>query len=102
MYFTTHAYSDNGRAYYETDLIEAEGEAENLFLEEVTRNQYVEQNFTAIDEVSEYEIGLDIVDYIGQKAYNTFESIANNTEEYADLSYTKLDSWYKACKVAKR
>jgi len=103
MYNLTHAYSDLGRPYYETDLIVADGEAEAIFLEDVVNKGYVEQCFMAIDDISQDTIDLEITMFIKEKAYNSFEKLINNyTEEDGDLTYTKANSWFIACGKAKR
>ena len=103
MYNLTHAYSDLGRPYYETDLIVADGEAEAIYLDEVVRNGYAERCFMAIDDVSQDTIDLEITMFIKEKAYNIFEKLINNyTEEDGDLTYTKANSWFIACGKAKR
>ena len=86
-----------------SELIEADGEAEDFFLQEVADDGYVKQCFTVIDDVSGDDIELDITDYMGNKAFNTFEKLINNyTEEEGELSLTKVNSWYLACLKAKR
>lgn len=85
-----------------TELIEADGEAEQLFLEQVVADQYPSQHFHAIDWKSNDVIDLDIVDYIGQKAFNLFEKVILNTPEDEKISYEKANSWFIACVKAKR
>lgn len=79
----------------ESDLIEADGEAEELFLQQTVDNQWPEQNFIAIDWVSEDEIYLDIADYINQNTYDLFAKIIEDQEQ--EFSYTKAHSYYWAC-----
>lgn len=103
MYYTSHAYSDCGRSYFETDLIEAEGEAQELFLDQCEQYGYADRMFVAIDDISAWDIQLDIVDYIGQEKFNRFEkTLENYTEDDGELTRTKIDSWFKACMEVKR
>lgn len=81
----------------EEDLIEADGEAEVLFLMKVVYDQCPSQYFTAIDWVSDETIDLDIADYIGQNTYNLFESCFMQLDEDYEVSYTKAESMYLAC-----
>jgi len=81
----------------ESDLIEADGEAEELFLNQTVRDQCPSQNFIAIDWVSGDDIELDIAGYIGQGTYDLFEKCIYNTPEDKVLSYIKAESYYKAC-----
>ena len=85
-----------------SELIEADGEAEELFLDECVANGYAEQCFTAIDYVSDEDIQLDITDYIGQKAFDRFDKALMHLDEDEELSYTKANSWYIASIKAKR
>ena len=107
MYYThiRDLVTDDPFPMYQTvsELIEADGEAEELFLQETTENGYAERYFFAMDDVSQDEIELDITNYISVKAFQRFESVINNyTEDEGELSRTKVESWYLACLKAKR
>lgn len=96
---------DDPYPMYQTysELIEADGEAEEMFLEKTVDEGYAERYFFALDDISQDEIELDITDYMGNKAWATFEKAVNNyTEEEGELTYPKIDSWYRACIKAKR
>ena len=80
----------------ESELIEADGEAEQLFLEQVVAEQYPSQYFTAIDWKTEEVIDLDIADYINQNTYDLFESCIMGIDESETFSYTKAHSFYMA------
>lgn len=86
----------------ESDLIEADGEAEDLFLQNTVDNGYVERYFTAIDDRSDMDIELDITDYIGSSTLHLFENVIDNLSEDEELSYIKANSFYLACLKAKR
>jgi hypothetical protein len=77
----------------ETELIEAEGEAQDEWVNITADNGYPDRSFTMIDDISEEDIELDIVDYIGHKAYDLIDSIVLNMGEDEELTYTKLNSW---------
>ena len=79
----------------ESELIEADGEAEELWLDEVVDKQDTTRYFTAIDWVSEDDIQLDITHYIGRNTYTLFEQVIYNMDE--EFSHTKADSFLKAC-----
>ena len=81
----------------QSELIEADGEAEELFLNRTVDDQYPSQTFIAIDWVSGDDIELDIADYIGQDTYDMYESIFYNMDESETFSYTKADSFLQAC-----
>jgi hypothetical protein len=81
----------------ESELIEADGEAEALWLNEVVDNQCPTRHFTAVDWVSEEDINLDITDYIGENTYILFENVIYNMDEGEEFSHTKADSFLKAC-----
>jgi len=81
----------------ESELIEADGEAEALWLTEVVDNQCPSRYFSAIDWVSEDQIHLDITDYIGEKNYTSFEGIIYNMDEDESFSMVRADSMLKAC-----
>jgi len=103
MYYVSHAYSDCGRSYVETDLIEAEGEAFDLFLTQCEQDGYASREFVAIDYVTEDDIQLDIVDYIGEDKFKVFEkTLENFTEEDGELTRTKIDSWFIACTMRRK
>lgn len=85
----------------ESELIEADGEAEELFLQQCVDNQEVNQMFTAIDDYSEEQIELDITDYIGQKAFVLFDKCVTGMDEGVHISYTRMHSMYMACVRAK-
>ena len=107
MYYThiRDLVTDDPFPMYQTvsELIEADGEAEDLFLQETVNNGYVNRFVYVIDEKSRELIKLNITDYIGDKAFQRFESVINNyTEEDGELSRTKIESWYLACLKAKR
>lgn len=85
-----------------SELIEADGEAEELFLQECQYNGYAERCFTAIDYVSDEDIQLDITDYIGEKSFKVFEKCLENTDEEEELSMAKLNSWYIAATMRRR
>jgi hypothetical protein len=101
MYYThvKDMVTDDPYPMYQTisELIEADGEAEELWMQEVVDNQYPTRYFTAIDWVSEDNIDLDITDYIGEKVYTSFESVIYNMDEGEEFSHTKADSFLKAC-----
>lgn len=80
-----------------TELIEADGEAEQLFLEQTVAEQYPSQHFQAIDWKSDEVIDLDITDYVGQDAYDLFEKTMMHIDESETFSYTKVESYYRAC-----
>ena len=86
----------------ESDRIEADGEAEAIFLDNCQHWGYAERHFTAIDDISEYDIELDIVDYIGEKAFNAFAGTFIYADEDEELSRTKINSRYIACLKANR
>ena len=107
MYYThiRDLVTDDPFPMYQTvsELIEADGEAEDLFLQETVNNGYVNRFVYVIDEKSRELIKLNITDYIGDKAFQRFESVINNyTEDDGELSRTKIESWYLACLKAKR
>ena len=107
MYYThiRDLVTDDPFPMYQTvsELIEADGEAEDLFLQETVNNGYVNRFVYVIDEKSRELIKLNITDYIGDKAFQRFESVINNyTEDEGELSRTKVESWYLACLKAKR
>lgn len=77
----------------ESELIEAEGEAEDEWLNITSDNGYTERYFTMIDDISDEDIELDITDYIGEKAYKLIDSIVLNMGEDVELTKTKLNSW---------
>jgi hypothetical protein len=81
----------------ESELIEADGEAEELWLDEVVDKQDPTRYFTAIDWVSEDDIQLDITHYIGRNTYTLFENVIYNMDEGEEFSHTKADSFLKAC-----
>ena len=81
----------------ESELIEADGEAEQLFLEQVVADQYPSQYFQAIDWKSNDVIDLDIADYINQNTYDLFEGAIMHIDESETFSYTKAESYYRAC-----
>ena len=81
---------------YESDLIEADGEAEAEWLCQIVDNQFPYKHFTLIDWVSEDSIDLDITDYIGKRVYDNFEECIYNLDEKA-FSFIKADSFLKAC-----
>ena len=81
---------------YESDLIEADGEAEAEWMQQVVDDQFPSQHFTVIDWKSEDEINLDITDYLGQRVYRDFEECIFNLEE-EEFSAVKADSFLKAC-----
>jgi hypothetical protein len=101
MYYTHTKYmvTDDPYPMYQTisELIEADGEAEELWLNEVVDNQCPTRYFTAVDWVSEEDIDLDITNYIGENTYTDFEQIIYNMDEDETFSYTKADSFLKAC-----
>jgi len=102
---TKDLVTDDPFPMYQTysELIEADGEAEKIFLDEVVNNGYAERYFNVTDDVSEDMIELDITFYIGDKAWTAFEKTINNyTEDEGDLTYTKANSWFIACGKAKR
>ena len=80
-----------------TELIEADGEAQDLFLEQTVADQCPSQYFTAIDWVSAETIDLNIVDYINQNTYDLFESCFMQLDEDEEVSYTKAHSMLIAC-----
>lgn len=81
----------------ESELIEAEGEAEQLFLEQVVAEQYPSQYFHAIDWKSNEVIDLDIADYINQNTYDLYEKTMMHIDENETFSYTKAESYFYAC-----
>lgn len=86
----------------ERELIEADGEAEAIWKDEVIYLCYAEKHFYAIDDHSNEKIELDITDYIGDKVFDRFSSVLMHLEEEEVLSSAKFDSWYLACLNAKR
>jgi hypothetical protein len=101
MYYThtKELIVDDPYPMYQTmsELIEADGEAEELWMQEVVDNQFPTRYFTAIDWVSEDDIDLDITNYIGEKVYTSFENVIYNMDEGEEFSHTKADSFLKAC-----
>ena len=85
----------------ESELIETDGEAEELFLQQCVEHQEVDQMFTTIDDYSEEQIELDITDYIGQKAFDLFDKCVTGMEEGVYISHTRMNSMYQACVRAK-
>lgn len=81
----------------ESELIEAVGEAEEFFLDNIVEDQYPSQYFRTIDDVSGDVITLDIADYIGQKTFNLFEQCIFNLTEDEEITYTKAHSFFMAC-----
>lgn len=85
-----------------SELIEADGEAEDLFLQNTVDNGYVEKIFFTPDDVSSEMIEIDITDYICDKKFELFESVIMNSDERENLSATKIESYYMACVKVKR
>jgi len=107
MYFTHTKYQvmpgePHLGSMVESDLIEAPGEAEDIFFDNCLANGYAEQCFTAIDDVSELDIELDITDYIGDKAFRLLESTLELLDEDEELTETKLNSRYVACTMKRK
>ena len=80
-----------------SELIEADGEAEELFLQETVDNQYPSRYFTAIDWVSEYDIQLDITNYISKSTFELYENVFMNVDENEEVSLDKANSFLQAC-----
>ena len=80
-----------------SELIEADGEAEELFLKQTVDEQYPSQYFQTIDWKSDETIDLDIADYINQNTYDLFEGAIMHIDESETFSYTKAESYYRAC-----
>ena len=79
------------------ELIEADGESEEIWLDMVVFDQYPSRYFKAVDTVSECEIQLDITDYISKKTFEMFSDCIYNIDETETFSYTKANSFLMAC-----
>jgi len=90
--------SDPHKMYqYDYELIEALGEAEEIFLKSVVETKEVQRYFIAIDDCNNDEIPLDIADYIGESAYNLFDNAVSKLDKGYTLTYDKASSMYLAC-----
>ena len=78
-----------------TELIEADGEAEAIFLEETVADQFPSRYFYTTDWKSNEQIELDITNYISKYTFDTFENCIYNLDD--EFSYTKAHSFYMAC-----
>ena len=100
MYYvhTKELIVDDPYPMYEnqSELIEADGEAEEAWMQVVVDDQYPTRNFSVIDWKSDEQIDLDIADYLGEKTYNLFEQCIFNLGE-EDFSEVKANSFLQAC-----
>lgn len=101
MYYVTTKYKTmEGEPHlgyqYETDLIEATGEAEEAWMQAVVDDQYPTRYFSVIDWKSDEQIDLDITDYLGERVYQSFEDCIFNLGE-EEFSEVKANSYLMAC-----
>jgi len=101
MYYVSHSYSDNGRAYFETDLITAEGEVEALYKDQCLRDGYADSILVAIDDVTEEDIEIDITTFIGDDAYVTLSKCLEQLSE-EELTAIRYNSVFTACTMRRK